>query len=98
MKTITNDITMNINRHELNNLLEVATKQELFYHVFEGSLIDNYIIYDTDNITIEGVTAKYIMIKESFLNEWSSEHVLILTNDIEKVEEFETLLNSFIEE
>lgn len=47
--------------------------------VMEGSLIDNFIIYDVD-ISDNGIIWKNIVILESYVNPWNSKHTMYFTN------------------
>lgn len=51
--------------------------------VVEGSLIDNYFFEGMENMNFSrGVKGrKYVMILERYVNEWSSIHELILTDN-----------------
>jgi len=48
----------------------------------DGCLQDNYFFSDTKDIKIGNhKPRKFIMILENYLNTWSSDHVLIMTDD-----------------
>lgn len=83
--------TLSISNEVLEEILLLADKLEVYCECFEGSLQDNYILYDADNISIGGDSAKYIIIKERFLNAWSSELVLVFTDNEKEVMQFEEL-------
>lgn len=73
----------------INKLIIVAEQNKIIYDSFEGTLNDNYIFYDTEILRITGVErAKYIIIKEVYLNEWSSDLQLFVTDDIKEVDKF----------
>ena len=48
---------------------------------YPGSLLDNYLLYDWDSHT-------YIIIKEKYLNEWSSTLIATKTNNEKLVDDF----------
>lgn len=80
-----------ITLEEFNDILEFATINNIAYDYFEGSLLDNAIIYNMDNelkIYIDGKTSKYIIIKEKYLNEWSSILEVIFTDDSKIADEY----------
>ena len=59
------------------------------YEVFEGVLLDNYIFSDMESVTFKRCKPrKYALIKEVFLNEWSSKYQLIMTDSEKEVEAF----------
>ena len=61
----------------VNNLIEKFEKRENFQlYIISGSLLDNYIL-TADN-------TKTAIIKEEFLNEWSSAYTIILYNKTPK--------------
>ncbi|AUO79529.1 hypothetical protein BSP10_126 [Bacillus phage BSP10] len=62
---------------------------------FEGCLQDNVIFYDAGDILIGGVSATYVIVKEKYRNEWSSDPVAILTDSFEEVQDFEEVVNMF---
>ncbi|MFR4519355.1 MAG: hypothetical protein ACLT40_05270 [Fusobacterium sp.] len=83
------------NQEDINKILELSDELELYTFVMEGVLVDNYYIENFDKIKIEKATRKYIYIKENYLNEWSSNYKIILTDkiyDFETEEEFEEVL------
>lgn len=81
-----------VNREFVNKLIEISGNNDIHVDVFEGSLNDNYVFYGTEIIKIKGIRkAKYIIIKERYLNTWSSENVLMVTDDLKKVEKFTSL-------
>lgn len=83
------DITLNIDPDFLSKIFEMAGKYDIDYDCYEGCLQDNFIFYNTRPIKIDGKSRDFIIVKERFLNEWSSDLILIMTNSIEEVENFE---------
>ncbi|PAV30208.1 hypothetical protein CIL05_07005 [Virgibacillus profundi] len=76
----------------INQMIEIANNQGIDYNMFEGSLTDNFIFYDTERIKITEVgQSKYLIIKENFVNTWTSELELIATNEISTVEKYEEI-------
>lgn len=83
------NVEFEISNDCLNKIVEIASNNGVYYECFEGSLQDNFVVYNTENIIALGKeTRKYIIVKEKPLNEWSSELVAVLTDSIEEVEEF----------
>lgn len=83
--------TFQVTNNFISDLLTIADKNGIEYECFEGSLQDNFVFYHADKIRIENKSAKYIIVKERFLNEWSSDLVLTLTNSDRKAEEFRSI-------
>ena len=74
----------------VDEMLVLLEENGIEYEIFDGSLNDNYIVYDVEKaIKITGVRrAKFYIIKEVYLNSWSSGMVLIATDDREKAEKY----------
>lgn len=69
--------------------VEKLTKIINDYERFEGSLLDNYIFYHTETIRYGRCQPrKFILVKEIFVNEWSSEYQLTMTDSEKEVEIF----------
>lgn len=81
--------TLKINQEELENLLQYADNNEIYFNYIEGNLLDNYTLYDTEELEFDGNSSKYLIVKEKYVNEWSSEQVLIMTDSLETIEQFE---------
>lgn len=65
-----------------------------FIEQFEGNLLDNYIIDNINKLVFNTSKArKYIIIKEKFLNEWSSCYDVIFTDDEKEVDDFRNLMS-----
>lgn len=90
MKTKTRrDYKTTIDNEVLNKMLELATKNDLEYEIFEGTTQDNYIIYNDHKIRLKGIKPrKYIIVQSVYLNCWSSKLEMIMTDNEEKVNEF----------
>lgn len=83
-----------IDNEFIDKLVELAINNGIEFEVFEGTLNDNYIFYDTKQINITDVErGNYIIVKNIFRNTWQSDLKLITTNDIEEVEHYRTLFN-----
>jgi hypothetical protein len=85
---------LEITNNDLSKLIKTADENNIVYDCFEGSLQDNFIFYNNNVINIGWGSAKYIIVKERFLNEWSSDLVLIMTDSDEEVEEFKSNFDS----
>ena len=89
------DIIKYVNQEDINKILELANELELYIFMVDGALLNNYYIEIFDKIKIEKATRKYIYIKENYLNEWSSNYKIILTDknyNFETDKEFEEVL------
>ncbi|UPI12743.1 hypothetical protein [Bacillus phage SBSphiJ5] len=87
--------TFAISNETLNTMVALAEVNGISYEFFEGCLQDNVIFYDAEDIHIDGISATYIIVKEKYVNVWSSELVAILTDSFEEVQEFEEVVNMF---
>lgn len=56
-----------------------------------GNLKDNWIFENYLNIKVKGMTPKYILMIERFINTWTSTVDLILTDDREKFDYYYNL-------
>lgn len=82
-------IINNFEWKDVMKLLDLATDLGLAVDCFEGSLLDNYIIYSDKKIKINKARPrKYILIREYYINAWSSGIQLIMTDDDNKANEF----------
>lgn len=73
-------ITYNINNEQIDKILELCNQLEIHFDVVESGLNDEFIIYSNNAIKIGRVFRKYMIIREIFLNEWSSDLILIMTD------------------
>lgn len=80
-------VTAEIVNVDIPKLIELAVENGIEFDEFEGNLQDNYIFYGAENISIEEKSAKYIVVKETYLNCWSSGHTVIMTDSYEDVQE-----------
>ena len=75
----------------IDELIEKSNGE--FIEQFEGNLLDNYIIDNVNRLVFNTSKArKYIVIKEKFLNEWSSCYDVIFTDEEKEVDEFRNLM------
>ena len=75
----------------IDELIEKSNGE--FIEQFEGNLLDNYIIDNVNRLVFNTSKArKYIIIKEMFLNEWSSCYDVIFTDDEKEVDDFRNLM------
>ena len=77
--------TIEINLEVLNKLIELASKNGIHFDCYEGSMLDNYIFYNTEIINLEGESANYIIVKERYLNDSSSDLIAIMTDSFDTV-------------
>ena len=72
-----------------NKILSLSNSDEI--EIYEGSLRDNYI----NNITLGRVKPrKYIIIKEQYLNEWTSYHKILLTDSENVVDKYRKIFEN----
>ena len=83
-------IYKNFDTKDVEHLIEICTNANLYFEMYDGNLLDNYIIYNTENIIFdnEKVDRKYIIIEEIYISEWNSDYKILLTDNIKKVEDF----------
>ena len=82
------DLTYSINLNQQAKLLELATQQDYEIYTIENTLLDDILIFNEDIKIGNSKPRKYIIIKTEYLNEYSSELVMTLTNDDTKANEF----------
>lgn len=70
----------NIDEDYKEKLIHIIENHDLEIEIFDGVLANNYILHNYGNITIEKQNPKFIIIKEIFINTWSSGLEMILTN------------------
>lgn len=82
-------------QEDIDKIIELATKLNLYIFISNGVLLKNYFIRNENKINIGKVTRKNIVIKENYLNEWSSNYRIILTDknfDFSSEEDFEKII------
>lgn len=93
------DYVVNIDMELADNFIELASELGLDCETYEGCLLDNHVIRGAEQIKLGRVKPrKFIMIKEKYLNEWSSTLELTMTDNEEIINEFEELMKSQEEE
>jgi len=88
VKTKRKDIVHYLDQDTVNKILDIAGEGVDFY---EGCLLDNCIIWYAENIKINRTSRNHIILKEHYLNEWSSTTQLIMTDDEEKVDKYKDM-------
>lgn len=82
-------------QEDIDKIIELATKLNLYIFISNGVLLKNYFIRNENKINIGKVTRKNIVIKENYLNEWSSNYRIILTDknfDFSNEKDFEKII------
>jgi hypothetical protein len=84
------DYNRPISYESLNNFVQYANDKGYTIEVIEGVLNDTYVIYNINKqLSIKGVKGRdYIVLYPQFLNEWSNNFHILMTDDEEKVDEF----------
>jgi len=79
----------------LNKLLEQCSMSGIEVELFEGSLLDQYIIHADKKITIKGIKPRqYILVYEQYLNCWSSENIACFSDDEKLADELRARASS----
>ncbi len=73
---------------QFNDILEYCSINDVPFDYYEGVLLDNAIIYSYNHVNIEGKTAKYIVLKETYVNEWNSRIDVIFIDDDKMLDEY----------
>jgi len=87
----------NVSSDKLEEVLSLSVKLDIECQCFEGTLLDSYIFYDAERININKNVAKYIIAIVTTKNVWESNYTIILTNDLNKVDEYKNYLEGRIE-
>lgn len=78
-----------IDTDSLEKILSMSIELNNDIEEYEGSLLNNYIIYNDRKISLGRAKGReYIIVREKYLNEWSSCYELIFTDDIKEVEDW----------
>lgn len=89
------DYTTEISNQSVDNIITFCTHNEIDFNSYEGTLVDNYIIYANDCIKLKRVKPrKYMIIRGYYINEWSSGLELIFTDSEKKVFEHEEIFQT----
>lgn len=88
------DYNKQITYNSQNNFISYAVDKGYNIDVIEGTLNDTYIIYNLDKkLSIKGVKARdYIVLYPKFQNSWSNTFHILMTNNKNKVGEFNKTL------
>ena len=78
------DYKTEVDNDFVNELCQLADKENIDYEVYEGVLQDNYVFYNAENVE----THKYIIIREFCKNVWNSGLEMIMTNSQELVDKY----------
>ena len=87
-----------INLEDVNKIITLAYENDIEVLCIEGCLLDNYLIYNNNTIRFNKETAKYIIIKEKYLNSNSSTSTITLTDDDNLALQFEKDFEQFYED
>ena len=80
---------MRVSWENAQSILLYAEEKGCPIDYFEGCLLDNFVIYDAKCINVDNAEPReFIILREVYLNEWSSEIEVIMTDDEKKVEDF----------
>ncbi|HAZ1136061.1 TPA: hypothetical protein J0U94_000880 [Enterococcus faecium] len=84
------DRILEVNQEMVNKLTNISGN----YEKYDGTLLDNYIFHDTQNIRIgRSKPRAFILIKEKYLNEWNSTYEMVMTDNFEKFKKTTARLN-----
>lgn len=89
------DYVAKVNNESVGRLLDLANDLHLEVDCYYGGLNDNYIVYGTERISMGRVKPRnYIIVKEIYINCWSSGLEMIMTNNEKTVEYYRELWES----
>lgn len=90
------DVRMKITMQTCNNIVNVLQKRNYDVECVLGGTLDNYFceVGESNLKLSRWKLRKYLIVLERFVNEWSSELELILTDDAET---YYNLYNSYME-
>lgn len=95
--TVEIEISNTLSEKIVNFAWDIATKYDFLETIrqSQGSLVDSYIIYNIDDHIKLGryKPRKYMILRENFLNCWSSSVILTLTDDETILHEMEEILD-----
>lgn len=85
------DYRTQVDEKTVSNILNFFIGNDYDIHTIEGTLMDSYLIeVNNDNLKLGRVKLrKYMIIAETYINEWTSVHDLILTDN-------EALFNKYL--
>ena len=97
MKNYVKEISM----ETASKIIEMANELDLNYDGFDGTLLDNYIVYNDSDIQIKfgkSKPRKYIIIEEFYKNCWTSGLRMTCTDNDRLADEFLERHETFEEE
>ena len=97
MKNYVKEISM----ETANKIITMATELNILFDGFDGTLLDNYIVYNDSDTQIKfgrSKPRKYIIIEEFYKNCWTSGLRMTCTDDDELADEFLERHETFEEE
>ena len=97
MKNYVKEISM----ETASKIIEMANELSINFEVFDGNLLDNYIVYNEKDTQIKfgrSKPRKYIIIEEFYKNCWTSGLRMTATDDDSFADEFLKRHETFEEE
>ena len=97
MKNYIKEISM----ETANKIITMATELNILFDGFDGTLLDNYIVYNDSDTQIKfgrSKPRKYIIIEEFYKNCWTSGLRMTCTDDDKLADEFLERHETFEEE
>ena len=90
-----------ISMETANKIITMATELNILFDGFDGTLLDNYIVYNDSDTQIKfgrSKPRKYIIIEEFYKNCWTSGLRMTCTDDDKLADEFLERHETFEEE
>lgn len=88
------DLEKIISAEACEKILALARKNDYEIELFEGGLLDSYLINYNKTISINRAKPRrFIAILEEYVNEWSSQLRLLQTDNEEKINDIRIRLN-----
>ena len=97
MKNYVKEISM----ETANKIITMATELNILFDGFDGTLLDNYIVYNDADTQIKfgrSKPRKYIIIEEFYKNCWTSGLRMTCTDDDKLADEFLDKHDDYVEE
>ena len=97
MKNYVKEISM----ETANKIITMATELNILFDGFDGTLLDNYIVYNDSDTQIKfgrSKPRKYIIIEEFYKNCWTSGLRMTCTDDDKLADEFLDKHDDYVEE
>lgn len=77
-----------LSSNDVKNVIDALSGYKVYPKIIPGGLVDNLFFEDMEAFYFKSAKPrKYWMITEEYLNEWSSQYRLIMTDDAEKYHE-----------